>query len=99
MEANPRGWKTLWLPAPHRRLLAWIRGSDAFFRIRLGPFLRCVTAVIHRMLAGWEVSQCRERIVMLLVSQDVRFYSHVICPVSHFSPWILVGLPTGVCGF
>jgi hypothetical protein len=34
-----------------------------------------------------------------VVSQDVRFYSHVICPVSHFSPWILVGLPTGVFGF
>jgi len=34
-----------------------------------------------------------------VVSQDVRFYSHVICPVSHFSPWILVGLPTEVFGF
>ena len=34
-----------------------------------------------------------------VVSQDVRFYSHMICPVSDFSPWILVGLPTEVFGF
>src|ERR1700692_1502620 len=32
---------------------------------------------------------------MSVVSQDVRFYSHMICPVSHFSPWILVGLAAG----
>jgi len=37
--------------------------------------------------------------LLSVVSQDVRFYSHVNCPVSHFSAWILVGLPMGVFGF
>jgi hypothetical protein len=46
--------------------------------------------IIFQIVDGVEVS---------VVSQDVRFYSHMICPVSHFSPWILVGLPTEVFGF
>jgi hypothetical protein len=35
------------------------------------------------------------QITLFVVSQVVRFDSHVICPVSSSRPWPLVGLPTG----
>ena len=38
-------------------------------------------------------------VVLFVVCQSVRFYSHMICPVRLFGSQTLFGLPKGVCGF